>query len=467
MCGDGPPSAVRPSEARRLVGYVIPSRSQARHAARACRGICFSAAKRHKNKAHGASRGSASERKTKPRQGRKIDVAYTVPKLKDFSPASLDKAAEKLLAALDKEAAEIKTEPEGKTFRDRWLARKNGICNQVNELWLKAAPKEAKRDAGQRVNELKAKVEKTVDATLDRVPSVASSRGVSVGRTKTQDSTVQNSVGAETVADRLDITLPGIRRPLGAEHPVIKTMNEMVGVFRNLGYSVQEGPEIETDYYNFESLNFPPNHPARDMQDTLFIANQESKPLRERLLLRTHTSPVQIRTMQKMKPPIRIVIPGKVHRNDPPDASHSPMFHQIEGLAVDTNITFGDLKGTLDHAMKAFFGSSVKTSFRPSFFPFTEPSAEMMVSCFICGGSGRRGSDPCRPCKQTGWIEILGCGMVDPNVFEFVKDNGYDSRKVSGFAFGMGPDRIALLKYGVDDLQLFFQNDIRFLRQFA
>ena len=193
-------------------------------------------------------------------------------------------------------------------------------------------------------------------------------------------------------ADALDITLPGIRRPLGAEHPVIKTMNEIVSVFRNLGYSVEEGPVIETDYYNFEALNFPPNHPARDTQDTLFIANQESKPQRDRLLLRTHTSPVQIRTMEKMKPPVRIVIPGKVHRNDPPDASHSPMFHQVEGLAVDTNITFCDLKGTLDHAMKALFGSSVKTSFRPSFFPFTEPSAEMMVSCFICGGSGKRGS---------------------------------------------------------------------------
>ena len=168
----------------------------------------------------------------------------------------------------------------------------------------------------------------------------------------------------------------------------------MVRVFQKLGYSVADGPVVETDYYNFEALNFPPNHPARDTQDTLFIAGQQGKPQRERLLLRTHTSPVQIRTMEKMRPPIRIVIPGTVHRNDPPDASHSPMFHQIEGLAVDTNITFGDLKGTLDHAMKEFFGSSVKTSFRPSFFPFTEPSAEMFVSCFICGGSGRRGSGP-------------------------------------------------------------------------
>ncbi len=370
-------------------------------------------------------------------------MPYSVSKLKDFSAGALDKAAEKLLAALQKEAAEVKNEADWKEFRDRWMARKNGVLTQVNDLWLKAAPKDAKREAGQKVNELKKCVEQTIDAALERTKGDAGK------------------------ADALDISLPGIERPIGAEHPVIRTVNEIVSVFRNLGYSVQEGPVVETDYYNFEALNFPPNHPARDTQDTLFIANQQSKPARDRLLLRTHTSPVQIRTMEKMKPPIRIVIPGKVHRNDPPDASHSPMFHQIEGLAVDTNITFGDLKGTLDHAMKALFGSGVKTHFRPSFFPFTEPSAEMMVSCFICGGSGRRGSDPCRPCKQTGWIEILGCGMVDPNVFEFVKDNGYDPRKVSGFAFGMGADRIALLKYGVDDIQLFFNGDVRFLRQWA
>jgi phenylalanyl-tRNA synthetase alpha chain len=374
-------------------------------------------------------------------------VPYTVPKLTDFSPAALDAAVGELLSAVDQESTAVANESDWKNFRDRWMARKNGILSQVNDTWLKAAPKESKRDVGQRVNELKQCVEQTVQQAEGRQKS-----GASAGRLE---------------SERIDITLPGIKRPLGAEHPVMRTRNEIISVFRNLGYSVEEGPEIETDYYNFESLNFPPNHPARDTQDTLFIANQESKPLRERLLLRTHTSPVQIRTMEKLKPPIRIVIPGKVYRNDPPDASHSPMFHQIEGLAVDTNITFGDLKGTLDHAMKALFGSNVKTQFRPSFFPFTEPSAEMMVSCFICGGSGRRGSDPCRPCKTTGWIEILGCGMVDPNVFEFVKHNGYDPAKVSGFAFGMGMDRIAILKYGVDDIQLFFQGDVRFLEQFA
>jgi phenylalanyl-tRNA synthetase alpha chain len=371
---------------------------------------------------------------------------YSVPKLKSFTAAALDKAVEKLLAALKEEAAAVKTEADWKAFRDRWISRKNGVLTEVNELWLKAAPKEAKREVGQRVNQLKALVEEEV---------------AKAEATKAHGS---KEPWAKVVSDTLDITLPGNRRPLGSEHPVIKTMHEIVSVFRNLGYSVEEGPVIETDYYNFEALNFPPNHPARDTQDTLFIANQESKPQRERLLLRTHTSPVQIRTMEKMKPPVRIVIPGKVHRNDPPDASHSPMFHQVEGLAVDTNITFCDLKGTLDHAMKALFGSSVKTSFRPSFFPFTEPSAEMMVSCFICGGSGKRGSEPCRPCKQTGWIEILGCGMVDPNVYGFVD---YDPKKVSGFAFGMGADRIAILKYGVDDIQLFFNGDVRFLEQFG
>jgi phenylalanyl-tRNA synthetase alpha chain len=372
---------------------------------------------------------------------------FTVPKLTDYSAAALDAASRDLLSALEAESTAVSGDNDYKLFRDRWLARKDGIATQINDLWLKAAPKEAKRDAGQLVNELKNKIQAKAEATLERIQGGASA--------------------SKLAGECIDISLPGIRRPLGAEHPVIRTMNEIVGVFRNLGYSVSEGPEIESDYYNFEALNFPPNHPARDMQDTLFLADQDKKSQRERLVLRTHTSPVQIRTMERLKPPLRIVIPGKVYRNDPPDASHSPMFHQIEGLAVDTNITFGDLKGTLDHAMKALFGSSVKTQFRPSFFPFTEPSAEMMVSCFICGGSGKRGSEPCRPCKTTGWIEILGCGMVDPNVFEFVKHNGYDPRKVSGFAFGMGADRIAILKYGVDDIQLFFQGDERFLKQFG
>ena len=390
--------------------------------------------------------------------------AYAVPKLKDFSATALEKAAKDLLSALAAESKAVDSEAEWKIFRDRWMSRANGLLTQINDTWLKAAPKDAKRDAGQCVNQLKAKVEDVVGATSDRILSQPHSEGRSLGRAKTRDSAFQSYTGAESPNNRIDITLPGIRRPLGAEHPVIKTMNEMVGVFRNLGYSVEEGPEIETDYYNFEALNFPPNHPARDTQDTLFIANQESKPLRERLLLRTHTSPVQIRTMEKMKPPVRVVCPGKVHRNDAPDATHSPIFHQIEGLAVDTNITFCDLKGTLDHAMKEMFGSSVKTRFYPSFFPFTEPSADVQISCIFCGGRGYRDGGPCRNCKASGWIELLGCGMVDPNVYGFVD---YDAKKVSGFAFGMGVERIAILKYGVDDIQLFFNGDVRFLEQFG
>ena len=388
---------------------------------------------------------------------------YSVPKLTEYSASALERASAKLRSALAQEAAAVKTEAEWKIFRDRWMARKHGVLTQINDLWLKAAPKEAKREAGQEVNLIKEEVEQAVAAAKiqSQIPSLP------LAHPGSEPSEVEFQGKALEKAGLVDVTLPGIRRPIGAEHPVIKTMNQIVSVFQKLGYSVAEGPVVETDYYNFEALNFPPNHPARDTQDTLFIAGQAAKPPRERLLLRTHTSPVQIRTMEKMRPPIRIVIPGQVHRNDPPDASHSPMFHQVEGLAVDTNITFSDLKGTLDHAMKALFGSSVKTHFRPSFFPFTEPSAEMFVSCFICGGSGKRGAEPCRPCKQTGWIEILGCGMVDPNVFDFVKDQGYDPRKVSGFAFGMGADRIALLQYGVDDIQLFFQGDVRFLQQFA
>jgi phenylalanyl-tRNA synthetase alpha chain len=379
---------------------------------------------------------------------------YAVPKLKDFSAKALDKAGSELLLALEAEAKAVKDEAEWKVFRDRWMARTNGILTQINDLWLKAAPKEAKREAGQKVNGLKVRVAEIVEAKQVKDVSVA---GNGAARSSV-------SLLAHASSGNLDITLPGIRRPLGAEHPILKTMNEIVGVFRDLGYSVEEGPEIETDYYNFEALNFPPNHPARDTQDTLFIAGQESKPLRDRLLLRTHTSPVQIRTMQKMKPPVRVVCPGKVHRNDAPDATHSPIFHQVEGLAVDTNITFCDLKGTLDHAMKALFGSNVKTRFYPSFFPFTEPSADVQISCIFCGGKGYRDGGRCPNCKASGWIELLGCGMVDPNVYGFVD---YDPKKVSGFAFGMGVERIAILKYGVDDIQLFFNGDVRFLEQFG
>jgi phenylalanyl-tRNA synthetase alpha chain len=372
---------------------------------------------------------------------------YTVPKLEDYSPEALDRAVADLRRALAEEEASISSQADWKAFRDRWLARKNGILTQLNNLWLKPCPADLKRTIGQIINTLRPEIE----------------HFVTHGQSRDEDiRTVIDSLSKDALAaDRLDITLPGIQRPIGVKHPVLRVMDEIVAVFKAMGYSVGEGPEVETDYYNFESLNFPPDHPARDTQDTLFIAGQESKPARDRLLLRTHTSPVQIRTMEQQPPPVRIVIPGKVHRNDPLDATHSPVFHQVEGLAVDTNITFCDLKGTLDHAMKALFGSSVKTRFYPSFFPFTEPSADMQVSCIFCGGKG------CRKCKFSGWIELLGCGMVDPNVFDFVKSNGYDSSKISGFAFGMGVERIAILKYEVEEIQLFYEGDVRFLEQFA
>ncbi len=362
---------------------------------------------------------------------------YNVPKLEDYS-AALDKAVNELLAAVETEAQAVADAKACEELRNRWMARKNGVLTQINDLWLKAAPGPNKRDVGQRVNQIRAKVEETIEATQQRIAG--------------------SSADARLKAEMIDISLPGIRRSLGVKHPVLKVLDDLIGVFVKMGYSIAEGPEVESDYYNFEALNFPPNHPARDTQDTLFIANQERRPQRDRLLLRTHTSPVQIRSMEKLKPPVRVICPGKVHRNDTPDATHYPVFHQIEGLCVDTNITFADLKGTLEHAMQSLFGSNVKTSFRPSFFPFTEPSVEVSISCPFCGGKG------CRPCKQSGWIELLGAGMVDPNVYGFV---GYDPAKLSGFAFGMGIERLAMMSYNVDDIQQFFYGDMRFLEQFA
>ena len=250
--------------------------------------------------------------------------------------------------------------------------------------------------------------------------------------------------------ERPDLTLPGRRPPLGTIHPLSRVHDEIITVFAGLGFSVAEGPEIETDYYNFEALNIPSDHPARDMQDTFYLPGG--------LLLRTHTSPVQIRTMLGQRPPVRIVVPGRVHRRDIPDASHSPVFHQVEGLAVDRNVTMADLKGTLELFAREMFGPRSRIRFRPSFFPFTEPSAEVDVVCFLCRGDG------CRVCKQSGWLEILGSGMVHPRVLENV---GYDPEEVTGWAFGMGIERIAMLKYGVDDIRLFYENDLRFLQQFA
>ncbi len=362
-----------------------------------------------------------------------------IPDLQDYGPEHLDAAFQRLSEQLAAEAPALHTPEDREQFRLHWLGRKHGRLKLISDAWLKTAPSEARKALGQHFNRLK----QQIDLALETETVNGQSRALE--------------------EDSVDITFPGIRPALGVEHPLVRTMNEIVGIFQRMGYSVGVGPEVETDYYNFEALNFPPDHPARDTQDTLVVAKQEHKPLRDRLLLRTHTSPVQIRTMERQPPPIRIVIPGKVHRNDAADATHSPIFHQVEGLCVDENITFSDLKGTLDHAMKELFGSSVKTRFFPSFFPFTEPSADVQISCIFCGGKG------CRKCKHSGWIELLGCGMVDPSVFDSVrgKQPGYDPKKISGFAFGMGVDRIAMMKYGISDIGLLYSGDMRFLEQFA
>jgi phenylalanyl-tRNA synthetase alpha chain len=400
----------------------------------------------------------------------KEGIMYCIPRLEYFTPEAIDAAVKELLAALDDEARAAIDAVACEHFRNRWLARKNGLLTQVNDLWLKAAPGPDKRYVGIVFKVLKAKIEEAVELAGINMLSLEAEFGeeqdldrrvtksIADWRARGGGQTLDSALASRLKSETLDISLPGIERPLGVRHPVLRTLDELISVFVKMGYSIAEGPEVESDYYNFEALNFPPNHPARDTQDTLFIANQELKAQRDRLLLRTHTSPVQIRTMENLSPPVRVICPGKVHRNDAPDATHSPVFHQLEGLCVDTNITFGDLKGTLDHAMKSLFGSAVKTSFRPSFFPFTEPSVEVSISCPFCGGKG------CRPCKQSGWIELLGAGMVDPNVFGFVN---YDPKKLSGFAFGMGVERLAMMTYNVDDIQQFFYGDVRFLEQFA
>jgi phenylalanyl-tRNA synthetase alpha chain len=362
--------------------------------------------------------------------------------LENFDEGTLDRAFANLNHEVNADIASMK---DVEAFRLHWLGRKQGRLKLISEAWLKSAPAEARKPLGIRFNQLKQQIETALES--------AAAPAAETGK----------------IAGGIDITLPGTVRTPGIAHPLLKTMQEIVAVFHQLGYSTNTGPQVESDFYNFEALNFPPNHPARDTQDTLVIAGQQGRPQRERLLMRTHTSPVQIRTMVEQEPPVRIVIPGKVHRNDAADATHSPIFHQVEGLCVDSNITFSDLKGTLDHAMKALFGSGVKTRFFPSFFPFTEPSADVQISCIFCAGKG------CRKCKHSGWIELLGCGMVDPAVFAAVDEqrvaNGrapaYDFAKISGFAFGMGVERIAMIRHGIADIGQFYSGDMRFLEQFA
>jgi len=327
-------------------------------------------------------------------------------------------------------------------MKNAWLGRKAGVLTLITENWLKSAPSGLKPIVGQSLNELKRHIEESLE--IFRVAAEKASEEVSSTR------------------ERVDLSLPGVICPIGSHHLIRQVFQEIEDIFFSIGFSVVEGPEIETPYYNFEALNIPEFHPVRDDMDTFYL--DLPKDAKTPLLLRTHTSPMQIRTMEKKKPPVRVIIPGKVYRRDNPDATHSFAFHQIEGLAVDTDITFCDFTGTIEYFVKEFFGPSVKTRFRPSYFPFTEPSVEFDVSCPFCGGTGTvTGGGTCSKCKGAAWIELFGAGMVDPAVYGFVN---YDAKKVSGFAFGIGIDRLAMLKYGIDDIQVFFQNDVRFLRQF-
>ncbi len=312
-------------------------------------------------------------------------------------------------------------------LKAKFVGRKGVITDILKGM--KDIPDSDRPRMGKLINEAKTFVEDLIERRLDALREEKKRRSL--------------------YEEKIDVTLPGRGNPIGARHPITQVMEEITTIFERMGFEVAEGPEVETDYYNFEALNIPKNHPARDMQDTFYVSDE--------IVLRTHTSPVQIRVMEKRKPPVKVIAPGKVYRCDS-DISHTPMFHQIEGLLVDEGVTFGDLKGVLTEFVRLVFGESVGVRFRPSFFPFTEPSAEVDIACLICGGRG------CRVCKNTGWLEILGCGMVDPEVFRSV---GYDPDKYSGFAFGMGIERIAMLKFGINDIRLFFENDIRFLRQFT
>ena len=375
-------------------------------------------------------------------------VQHTLEELGIRDASGLEGLFSRLEQRLRDDVAQIASGGRGtddvEQLRVRWLGRKQGIVRSITENWLRSAPADLKAVVGKRLNALREEAEQQVKVPA-RVDVTVTLTGlplsISVGTPEV----------STTVEVSTDITLPGNRRVVGVQHPIRRVIQEITEIFFSLGYSVEEGPDIESTYYNFEALNIPEDHPARDDQDTFYIDPQT--------VLRTHTSPVQIRTMEKLQPPVRIIVPGRAFRHDAPDATHACMFHQVEGLAVDTHITFADLKGTLDYFLKAFFGPQVRTRFRPSFFPFTEPSAEVDISCLFCGGE----AGGCRICKQSGWIELLGCGMVDPALYSYVR---YDPSRYSGFAFGMGVERLTMLKYGVQDIQLFVQGDVRFLRQF-
>jgi len=310
-------------------------------------------------------------------------------------------------------------------FRVKYLGKQGELTAVLRSLGQ--IPKEDRPAVGARVNQVKARIEEAVGRLREELNATRLTRTLS--------------------EESLDVSLSGRRWPIGRRHPLTRATEEILDIFIAMGFTVEEGPEVEKDYYNFEALNIPKDHPARDMHDTFYFS--------EDIVLRTHTSPVQTRVMEKRKPPVRFVCPGASYRVDS-DVSHSPMFHQVEGLLVDEDVSFSDLKGVLTVFLHEMFGKDVDLRFRASFFPFTEPSAEVDIACVMCGGRG------CRVCKQTGWLEILGAGMVDPEVFRYV---GYDSEKYTGFAFGMGIERVAMLKWGIDDIRLFYDNDMRFLSQ--
>ncbi len=334
------------------------------------------------------------------------------------------KAIENLNKELEKNIGKVQTREEIEKLRIELLGRKKGKITHLLKA-ISTVPQEERPKIGGLLNKLKKKAE---DLLREKEEEIAKK---------------------EEIREIIDVTFPGKKPLIGKVHPITQTLEEIKSIFIGLGFQVIVGPEIETEYYNFEALNMPKYHPARDEQDSFYID--------EKYLLRTQTSPVQVRVMEKFLPPIRMISPGRCYRRDAIDASHFPVFHQVEGLAVDENITFADLKGCLTYFAHQMFGKETKLRFRPSYFPFTEPSAEVDISCIICKGAG------CKVCSNKGWLEILGAGMVDPEVFKKVN---YDPEKYRGFAFGMGVERICMLKYGIDDIRLFFQNDIRFLKQF-
>ncbi len=317
--------------------------------------------------------------------------------------------------------------PELDALRVKYLGKKGELTAILKQMGALSA--EERPVMGQLANEIRAQLEEAIDRYAASIKEAAREKALS--------------------SERLDVTMPGKRKKLGKKHPLDAVLDEVTEIFLGMGFSIAEGPEVETSYYNFDALNTPEDHPARDLQDTFYISDN--------IVLRTATSPVQVRTMEKKKPPIRIIAPGRVYRSDAVDATHSPLFHQIEGLVVDKGITMSDLKGTLDAFVKALYGKDVQTRFRPHFFPFTEPSAEVDMMCFSCQGKG------CRLCKGEGWIEILGCGMVHPNVLSVC---GIDPEEYSGFAFGVGLERIVMRRYNIDDLRHLYDNDVRFLAQF-